>query len=468
MGPRRIVFAAIAPALLLQVAGGAAQAPAESIARPALEQHVRYLAADERLGRATGTPGALESAQYLAAALAEAGVPPAGEDGSYFQAVPVRRLVYDAAPRVTVHLGDGSQSELVHGIDFQAVIGALPRGELALRAVRSEGDVPAEGVAELALFVDALPSESSAWLAGRSPALVIQAGSERPGREARDAPNDQHWIEGDERPPPALTVRGLALELLRAGDVERVSLEPESRVEALEAVNVLARLPGSGSAAREVVVFSAHYDHIGAKAAAGATEAGAELDLIHNGADDDASGCAAVLELARAFAAGPAPERTLVFLFATGEELGLLGTRHYLRHPCEPLEVTVANLNFEMIGRPDELAGGSGGLWLTGDERTNLGQAWRELGLAIIPDPRPEQHFFERSDNYAFAQLGIVAQSLSSYNLHQDYHGPDDEAERLDFEHLGRAVESAWRAARTLADGSLDPRWNPGGDPRRE
>src|SRR5688572_14729280 len=123
LGPRRIVFAAIAPALLLDVASGTAQAPAEPTARPALEQHVRYLAADERLGRATGTPGALESAQYLAAALAEAGVPPAGEDGSYFQAVPVRRLVYDAAPRVTVHLGDGSQSELVYGIDFQAVVG---------------------------------------------------------------------------------------------------------------------------------------------------------------------------------------------------------------------------------------------------------------------------------------------------------------------------------------------------------
>jgi hypothetical protein len=430
---------------------------------------VRYLAADARMGRATGTPGAMEAAQYLARALERAGVPPAGEDGTYFQAVPVRRLVYDGAPRVTAHLRDGSQSELVYGIDFHAVVGTLPEGELALRTLRSADDPLAEGAAGdaagLALFVDAVQSEGSAMLAGRTPALAIHAGAERAGREARDAPSAQHWIEGDERPSPALTVRGLALELLRSGDVDRVTVAAGSRIEELAAVNVLGRLPGAGSGG-EAVVLSAHYDHIGTRPAPADAEAGEELDLIHNGADDDASGCAAVLELARAFAAGPAGERTLVFLLATGEELGMLGTRHYLRHPCEPLEVTVANLNFEMIGRPDELAGGPGGLWLTGDERTNLGQAWRELGLAIVPDPRPEQHFFERSDNYPFARLGIVAQSLSSYGLHQDYHGPDDEAERIDFEHLARAVESALGAARTLADGSLDPRWNPGGDPR--
>ena len=90
------------------------------------------------------------------------------------------------------------------------------------------------------------------------------------------------------------------------------------------------------------------------------------------------------------------------------------------------------------------------------------------MTAAIVPDPRPEQHFFERSDNYPFACLGIVAQSLSSYNLHQDYHGPDDEAEGIDFEHLRSAVRTALRAASALADGSLDPRWNARGDPREE
>jgi Zn-dependent M28 family amino/carboxypeptidase len=187
--------------------------------------------------------------------------------------------------------------------------------------------------------------------------------------------------------------------------------------------------------------------------------------VIHNGADDDASGCAALLELAGALAAGPRPARTLVFLFATGEEAGLHGTDWYIEHPLVPLASTVCNLNLEMIGRPDPLAGGAGGLWLTGDERTSLGDAFRALGMAVVADPRPGERFFERSDNYAFARRGIVAQTLSSFNLHADYHGVDDELERLDLAHMEGATRAALVGARALADGTLEPTWKPGGDP---
>jgi Zn-dependent M28 family amino/carboxypeptidase len=168
-----------------------------------------------------------------------------------------------------------------------------------------------------------------------------------------------------------------------------------------------------------------------------------------------------------ALAAGPPPARTVVFLLATGEEIGLVGTRHYLERPVVPLERTVLNLNFEMIGRPDALAGGPGKLWLTGYERSNLGPAFAAAGLAVVADPRPDQGFFQRSDNYAFAVLGIVAQTLSSYDLHEDYHRVSDEASKLDFAHMETALRSTLTAVRALVDGTIDPAWEPGGAPTR-
>jgi Zn-dependent M28 family amino/carboxypeptidase len=167
-----------------------------------------------------------------------------------------------------------------------------------------------------------------------------------------------------------------------------------------------------------------------------------------------------VLELADAFGHGPPPARTLVFLLVTGEEIGLLGTTYYLDHPAVPLDRTLANVNFEMVGRPDALVGGAGRLWLTGYERTTLGPEWSAAGLAIAPDARPEEHFYERSDNIAFVERGIVGQTLSSYDLHEDYHTVADEPDTLDYRHMEAAARLAYAACRMLADGVLAPRWN--------
>ena len=142
----------------------------------------------------------------------------------------------------------------------------------------------------------------------------------------------------------------------------------------------------------------------------------------------------------------------------------MLGTRWYLDHPVVPLDHTVANFNVEMIGRPDSLAGGPGAVWLTGFERSTLGAMLREAGIPIIPDPRPDQHFFERSDNYAFARRGVVAHTLSTYNLHADYHRPSDEVRFIDPAHMAQVVSAAARAVRLLADGPA-PQWTPGGKP---
>jgi hypothetical protein len=224
------------------------------------------------------------------------------------------------------------------------------------------------------------------------------------------------------------------------------------------AVNVVGMIRGSDPGLRDsVILVDAHYDHLGIGPAVNG-------DSIYNGADDDASGVVAVLEIAKVLAAGPAPKRTVILLASTGEEVGLLGTRWYIRHPVVPLDHMTANLEIEMIGRPDSLAGGPGRAWLTGFERSTMGSMFAAAGLPIGPDRRPDEQFFMRSDNIAFAQAGIPAHTLSSFNLHADYHRPSDEVSRIDFAHMTAVIRAAAAATRMLADGPA-PRWNPGGQP---
>lgn len=221
-------------------------------------------------------------------------------------------------------------------------------------------------------------------------------------------------------------------------------------------VNVVGLIPGSDPAvAEEYVVIGAHYDHVGV----GATVEG---DSIYNGADDDGTGTVAVLEIARALVEGPAPRRSVIVLLSTAEEQGLLGTWWYIRNPLVPLEQTVADFQIEMIGRPDSLAGGHGRGWLTGYERTTMGDQLAAAGSPIVPDPRPEMRFFFRSDNLPFAVQGIPAHTLSSYNMHEDYHQPSDEIEHVDFTHMSALVDAAVEAVRFLADGPT-PSWKEGG-----
>ena len=117
-----------------------------------------------------------------------------------------------------------------------------------------------------------------------------------------------------------------------------------------------------------------------------------------------------------------------------------------------------------MIGRPDSLAGGPGRAWLTGYERSSMGDALAAAGIPIVPDKRPDQNFFQRSDNIAFAQVGIPAHTLSSFNLHTDYHRPSDDVAKVDAEHMATVINAAVKAVRLLSDGPK-PTWKPGGRP---
>jgi Zn-dependent M28 family amino/carboxypeptidase len=221
--------------------------------------------------------------------------------------------------------------------------------------------------------------------------------------------------------------------------------------------NVIGMLQGSDTKLKdEAILLTAHMDHLGMRA-------GMSGDNIFNGADDDASGCVAVLQLARALARKH-PKRTVLFVFFGSEETGGQGNQYFLQHPPLPLKNIVANLEFEMIGRADS-AVKPDELWLTGYERSNLGPELAKHGAKLVADPHPQQHFFQRSDNYALAKQGVVAQTVSSFGLHADYHRPSDDVSHLDFSHMEQAIHSMVGPVEWLANSDFKPEWAEGKRP---
>jgi Zn-dependent M28 family amino/carboxypeptidase len=216
--------------------------------------------------------------------------------------------------------------------------------------------------------------------------------------------------------------------------------------------NVLAKIEGSDEK-DQVVLLSAHLDHLGVRDG-----------KTYYGADDDASGTAAVMELARVLAKEPKPKRNVIVALWGSEEAGLVGARHFLQNPPFPLKDIVANLEFEMIGRPDPKLKPDE-LWLTGWERTNLGPELAKHGANLVGDPHPLEKFFTRSDNYALAEKGIIAQTVSSFGLHTDYHQPTDTLDKIDFEHMDRAIASMIGPVTWLANTDFKPDWVAGKKP---
>ncbi len=235
-------------------------------------------------------------------------------------------------------------------------------------------------------------------------------------------------------------------------------MEGFAQVARTETWNVVGILRGSDPAtAKNAILLSAHLDHLGI----GPEKNG---DRIYNGADDDASGTTAVIELARVFATTARPPRTVIFVLFGAEELGGYGNQYFLEHPPVPLDRIVANLEFEMIGRRDP-ALPRDGLWLTGFERSDLGPELSLHGANLVADPHPEQNFFKRSDNYGLARHGIVAQTVSSFGLHADYHEPSDDISHIDFPHMTRAIGSMVEPIEWLAHTAWKPRWLANGRP---
>jgi hypothetical protein len=436
-----------------------------------LEAHVRFLAADERKGRMTGSPEADQCAAYLARIFEREGLAPAADDGTFLERVPLVRSGMSAMPHMKLVPEKGEPLDLVFGSDFNFAVPPRAGSGLKVVHVESKDELPAAADPKIALFVDARSSDRKQWMEdahlgrGEGFGLLLVPGSSRRGEPLgfeRSISITRAGV-GEELPVPSVRVNGAALEQLRSGAAISVDIEPHAVREAILGSNVVARIAGVGTRekpelARETLVVTAHYDHLEQRHAhGGATKPGE--DVIYNGADDDASGVAAVLEIAGAMAARKPPVRTVLFVLVTGEEIGLLGTEEYLDHPLAPLKDTVANLNFEMIGRPDPKVGGAGHLWLTGFDLTNLGPAFAAAKLAITADPYPKEQFYTRSDNIAFVHRGVVGQTLSSYNLHTDYHTPADEADKIDFAHMEGCAKAGLAAVELIASGELTPEW---------
>ncbi len=224
----------------------------------------------------------------------------------------------------------------------------------------------------------------------------------------------------------------------------------------VRAPNVVGVVRGTDAVLRDTwVVFSAHMDHVGT----GPPDASG--DTIYNGADDDASGTAAVLEIARTFAALPErPSRSIAFVVVSGEELGLFGSQAFVRAGGIPAPSMVADVNIDMIGRnaPDTVVAIGMPYTDLGDRIERVARENPGLGLTVAADPWPEERFFFRSDHYNFAIAGVPAIFLFA-GVHPDYHRPSDEAARIDAGKIARVGTVAFLLGLDVARDAEPPRW---------
>lgn len=232
--------------------------------------------------------------------------------------------------------------------------------------------------------------------------------------------------------------------------VSSISASVENEVKAESLSNVVGKI--SGKRSNEIVLFSAHYDHLGIR--------GTEGDTIYNGANDDASGTTAVIALAKYFKdMGKQPERTIMFAAFTAEEGGGYGST-YFSQQLNPDEI-VAMFNIEMIGKP--AVSGPNTAWITGFERSSFGELLQKAvegtEYEFYADPYPDQNLFYRSDNATLARLGVPAHSISTtpIDVDEDYHQASDEVSTLDLAHMTNTIKAIAAAAGRMISGEDTP-----------
>jgi len=237
-----------------------------------------------------------------------------------------------------------------------------------------------------------------------------------------------------------------------ATEANQYSIKATQKIESIKMANVVGILPGK-SKPDEMVVFSGHYDHIG-------IEKPINGDSIANGADDDASGTTAVIELARYFKKIKNNERTLIFVAFTAEEIGGFGSK-YFSEQLNPDKV-VAMFNIEMIGKPSKW--GQNFAFITGYDRSDFGEILQKnltgTKFEFRADPYPEQNLFYRSDNATLARLGVPAHTISTDEIDIDkfYHTVDDEFETLNMENLTATIRAIALSAKSIVAGKDTPK----------
>jgi aminopeptidase YwaD len=437
-----------------------AQRPQAAISEASVRGHLEFLAGDALNGRESGTRDEWIAAAYIAGQLRRWGIEPLGDDGGYVQQVDIQRSEAAAPPTLTY---DGGQ--LQHGKEMlvQALGAARTSGPLQKF---QPGEPARPGV--VLLLPDPAPQNASEAMAGAAVVLVAERPAVRARWEASGArmPALAAQLKGiAATPSPSVIVLSKASHTAIAAlaDGTAITLAAEVKPPTLTHTwNAIGKITGRDRArAAQAILLTAHLDHLGNKPGPPGAPA---ADTIFNGADDDASGSVAVLELAEALAAGRRPKRTIIFAWFGSEEAGGYGASYFLERPPVPLDTIVANLEFEMIGRPDP-AVPPHTLWLTGYERSDLGPRLAKQGAKIVQDPHPEQSFFTRSDNIQLARRGVVAQTVSSFGLHKEYHQPSDEVRLVDFPHMTDAIRSMLAPIRWLANSGFTPAWRPGQKP---
>jgi len=451
--------------------------PRDAAAAPALcascvQSNLSYLAGPELHGRGSGTEDEHRAAQFIADKLKLYGLAPAAGDGQFLQTGTVRSREIIGNPTLTVESKVGSSTKplvLTHG--RQIVMTGLSQAETSAPLQKLDLNDEKVSLADMtsgaAVLLKLKPGTSmeevrrilDPYRSGKT-AVVIAASSS--GAQltfdmlAKHPPQMPQQI-GDQPLPTRA-----ALVLAKPETFDQLWAEPAGTTVKLQAQitplkethtwNVLGKIEGTDEK-DQIILLSAHLDHLGVKDG-----------KTYPGADDDASGTVAVMELARVLAKEPRPKRTVIVALWGSEETGLVGASYFLRNPTFDLKRIVANLEFEMIGRPDPKLKPDE-LWLSGWDRTTLGPELAQHGANLVGDPHPEQKFFTRSDNYALAKQGIIAQTVSSFGLHKDYHQPTDTVDKIDFQHMDTAIASMIAPVTWLASSDFKPEWVEGKKP---
>ncbi len=444
--------------VFLPTAGLSAQTCPPPPALPADDvlAHVRYLADDALEGRRVASAGERCAAEYLASVFEHAGLEPAGDGGTWFQAFTVR---VGSSLGAGNELGISGQSRETGKAWTPFGFSASGRAEGALAyaggGIRRHTGEPDDttGADDFAGRIAVVEADPSGTLAA-DPHYQATAAASRGAvgllvllAEGQPLP----VLESEQRPFVGIPVAAVhaasadaVREAARAGAT--AVLRAEVRAREAEASNVVALLPGADPArADEVVVVGAHYDHLGR---GGAGSLAPDSREIHNGADDNASGTAAAAEVARRLAAGPAPARPVLFIAFSGEERGLLGSAHYVASPTVPLEGAVAMINMDMVGRLRDNTLTVYGMatadeWEPLLERVNAERA-DPFTLSLLPDG------FGPSDHSSFYGAGIPVLHAFT-NTHSEYHRPEDDWQTLDGAGLARIASFVGEVAGELA-----------------
>ena len=450
--------------LVLPLASALAQSPASWTVKPEwVRAHEEFLASDVMAGRGSATRDEHITAQYVASEFMGYGLKTAPGASGYIQAADVDSPELDG--HATLSVGTLSLNE---GADFTLLraSGSWVQGTIR-RADRDSNDLLHGSVVLIPTAAGKTSMQAMRALRGSGAALFIavEDDSTRAFHSQSANKTEVPMVLKDE--PGAtraalVAVSGPTMDKLLAlpdGSAAVLAVHPIQQKTPRQTFNSMGYLEGSDPASG-TILLTAHLDHLGiGKPVNG--------DAIYNGANDDASGTTAVMELAHALASGPKPRRNILFVCYGSEEAGELGSTYFGAHPPVPLNSIITNLEFEMIGNQDPKMP-KGVLLLTGWDRSNLGPTLKAHGALLGPDPYPEQHFFERSDNYALALKGVVAHTAAGWGTPPTYHQPSDDLAHLDVQFMTNAIQSLVEPIRWLADSDFKPQWNLGGQPKEQ